>query len=319
VPRVIVSVKKAGQGSGKSGLTRYIAESKRDPAREGLGTKERRPLFTDREDRLTFSAANQHLTRGNGAPTNEDIIHLVISPEAGQFDSLGLTLAERKEKFREITRATMRELERELGLRGLHWAAGIHLNTSNPHTHVAIDRDAVDRRTGLPVRIEHLPRRLLTHNEKQHDGSKVLVPGKLADAFVEGLDKCRVHVHAPGVRAQAKDQSITPEMSAESKVRPREEGRVEPPVAFTPDQITRVEPRPPGRRDAEEHARPDGIAQAAEENVHLPAEREERESKVAGLTDAERRRDDSAQGRAAPARQAPAAEAHDHDEHALMH
>jgi hypothetical protein len=212
MPRVIVSIKKTGRGSGKSSLTRYIAESKRDPEREGLAAKERRPLFTDRDDRLTYSAADQHLTRGNGAPANQDIIHLVYSVERRDFERLGTTLKERKGGFREVAREAMRVLEDEIYVVRLYFAGGSHLNTENPHTHVAIDRDAVDRRTGLPVRIDHLPRVFLTHYETQPDGSKILVAGRLADAFAEGLDRYRIHARSVSVRSHTRDLEITREV-----------------------------------------------------------------------------------------------------------
>jgi hypothetical protein len=208
----IVNIKRTGTGSGKSGLTRYIAESKRDPQREELAAKEARPLFSDREDRLTYSAANQYLTRGNGAPINEDIIHLVISPEQREFERLGGTVDERKEKLRQITRETMNELEKELGIEKLYWVAGIHLNTENPHVHIAIDRDAVDRNTGLHVRIAHIPRRLLGHKERQPDGSKEFVPGRIEEAFLQGLEKHRAPVRSLYIQSRSKDLSISREI-----------------------------------------------------------------------------------------------------------
>ena len=101
--KVIVAIKPASTSGGASGVTRYIAESKRNPEKEGLAEKEPRPLFSATEDRLTYLEANEILAQPTGAlPEKEDIIHIVISPEKGQFEQLGETLEERRDYIETI-------------------------------------------------------------------------------------------------------------------------------------------------------------------------------------------------------------------------
>ena len=136
---VIVAIKPASTSGGASGVTRYIAESKRNAEKEGLAEKEPRPLFSATEDRLTYLEANEILAQPTGAlAEKEDVIHIVISPEKGQFEQLGETLEERLEAFKEVIREAAQEIEKEVEFVELYWIAGIHLNTDIPHAHLAI-------------------------------------------------------------------------------------------------------------------------------------------------------------------------------------
>ena len=190
--KVIVAIKPASTSGGASGVTRYIAESKRNPEKEGLAEKEPRPLFSATEDRLTYLEANEILAQPTGAlPEKEDIIHIVISPEKGQFEQLGETLEERREAFKEIIREAAQEIEKEVEFVELSWIAGIHLNTELPHAHLAFSRDGWDRSTEQAKRIEHLPRTLLPHNIRNEDKEKIFVPGKIAQAVSDGIEKQR--------------------------------------------------------------------------------------------------------------------------------
>ena len=53
---VVVAIKPTSS-TGASGVTRYIAESKRNPEKEGLGENEPRPLFSYTDDKLTYVEA----------------------------------------------------------------------------------------------------------------------------------------------------------------------------------------------------------------------------------------------------------------------
>src|SRR5215216_6218700 len=78
--KVIVSIKPTS-ATGAAGVTRYIAESKRNPEKEGLGPNEPRPLFSYTEDKLTYLEANRILQIPTDAQAQkEDVIHMVISP-----------------------------------------------------------------------------------------------------------------------------------------------------------------------------------------------------------------------------------------------
>ncbi len=189
---VIVAIKPGSTSGGASGVTRYIAESKRNAEKEGLAEKEPRPLFTATEDRLTYLEANEILAQPTGAlAEKEDLIHIVISPEKGQFEQLGETREERLEAFKEVIREAAQEIEEEVEFVELRWIAGIHLNTEIPHAHLAISRDGWDRTTERAKHIEHLPRALLPHNVQNEEKEKTFIPGKIAQAVSDGLERQR--------------------------------------------------------------------------------------------------------------------------------
>ena len=76
--RIVVAVRPSST-TGKSGLTRYIAESKRNPEKEGLRPDEPRPLFSAHHDNLTYTEANQFLQLATDTEAQtEDLIHLCI-------------------------------------------------------------------------------------------------------------------------------------------------------------------------------------------------------------------------------------------------
>lgn len=184
-PRAIVSVKATRGGSGTSGVARYIAQSKLDREREGTVA---RPLFSNTQDGMSYWVANKLISPDHGGPEKEDVIHLVISTTEEEFNRLGSNQEERLAALKEITRDTAREIEVATNVEQLHWFAGIHLNTDNPHVHMAIGRDAVSLETNETTRITHLPRTLLPHNEKTHDGVKDFTEGDIATRFVTSLN-----------------------------------------------------------------------------------------------------------------------------------
>src|SRR5215213_7691306 len=189
---VIVAIKPASTSGGASGVTRYIAESKRNAEKEGLAEKEPRPLFSATEDRLTYLEANEILAQPSGAlAEKEDVIHIVISPEKGQFEQLGETREERFEAFKEVIREAAQVIEKEVEFVELYWIAGIHLNTDIPHAHLAICRDGWDRNTERAKHIQHLPRTLLPHNIQNEEKEKTFIPGKIAQAVSDGIEKQR--------------------------------------------------------------------------------------------------------------------------------
>src|SRR5215210_5392095 len=208
--RAVVSVKGSKGGSGLSGVARYIAESKRDEQREG---KDSRPLFNGKENDLTYRAANRLVSPDKDGPEKRDIIHLVVSLEKEDYERLGATEEERLEGFRLVTRETMKEVENTLKIEKLHWFAGIHRNTDNPHVHVAIGRDAVSRENSRVIRIEHLPRVLLPHNERTAEGEKQFVPGTMAEKFVAEMDAVQLRVQE---KVEDQEKEKTPEKSAEN-------------------------------------------------------------------------------------------------------
>ena len=182
--RVVVTVKPGNSTSNTSGITRYIAESKRDQAKEELREGEARPLFSDQLDNLDYHQANDIIGQSFGDKAQADqFIHLVISLEPNQFEALGDNLQKRKDAVKEIVREAVEVIHEELGTKDLDWFAAIHLNTDYPHAHVVIGRDVIDAQTGEPKHIDHLPRTLLPHRE-----SGTLKAGLIADAATMHLN-----------------------------------------------------------------------------------------------------------------------------------
>ena len=212
--RVIISVKSRGGSSGASCVTRYISERDRDPEREG---KEPRKLFSDREDEMTYRLADRVLS-GSGMPDKEDVLHLAVSFQPGDYERLGETDEERKKELREIAREAMREIARDLQAEALSWVAGIHLNTPHPHLHLVLNKEYQNSETGKTERLSSLPRKLLPHREKGGDGQEQVVPGPLVNRFEEALArrierirelKTEQHLHTnsgPQIKRQAPEE-----------------------------------------------------------------------------------------------------------------
>lgn len=171
---------------GTSEATRYIARSDLDRVREGMTL---RKLFSGDRDELSHYEADRWLTAGGARPDKKDIIHYVLSlQEQGDYERLGARDKERNERLREAVRGVMRTAEKEMRVERLHWAAGIHLNTDNPHVHIVISRYALDRDTEKLRRFGKLPHRIAPHNELQPDGTKSFVHGALLDVFAEQIE-----------------------------------------------------------------------------------------------------------------------------------
>lgn len=189
-----------------SGVARYIAESKLDREREG---ERARPLFSDHNQELTYRAANRLISANREGPSKKDVIHLVISPAREEYERLGSNDEERMEALRNVTKGVVRETEKATNVEQLHWFAGIHRNTDNPHVHLVIGRDAISRETSRPTRIEHLPKELLSHKELGADGKRHFVEGRLVERVIAELEIAQEHARAnegPSREAQTHDQ-----------------------------------------------------------------------------------------------------------------
>jgi len=184
---------------GTSEATRYIARSDLDREREG---KNLRKLFSGERDELSHYEADRWLTAGGARPDKKDIIHYVLSlQEPGDYERLGANDKERNERLREAVRGVMRTAEKEMRVERLQWAAGIHLNTDNPHVHIVISRYALDRDTEKLRRFGKLPHRIAPHNERQPDGAKSFVHGALLDVFSEQIEAHQLQ-HARQIEAE---------------------------------------------------------------------------------------------------------------------
>src|SRR5262245_14268763 len=139
--RVIVSVKPTPGRGQTTQAARYIAYRERDEEREG---KEARPLFSAREESLSFWKAERVLTEGR-TPEKNEVLHIVASFREEDFRSLGHEETAQQQALREVTREAVSQLKGDLNVDELRWVAGIHRNTDNPHIHLLIHRDSIDR------------------------------------------------------------------------------------------------------------------------------------------------------------------------------
>lgn len=184
--KVVVIVKKGLGGSGVSQAARYVSTRERDEEREG---HEARKLFSESEERLNYSQAN-HLLGDGRDPKTDDVLHLVVSFHREEdFNQLGTNEDSRLGGVRETTRGTLKEMTDVLNAEKLRWVAGIHRNTDNPHVHLLIHRDYIDRQTGHAKRLKTLPKEMRVSWQKAPDGTRSINPGLFSQTFEKHLDQ----------------------------------------------------------------------------------------------------------------------------------
>lgn len=181
--KVIASVQ--AKRSSSRGLVHYIAHSKIDAAKEQDG----REIFNEHADKTKVEMATDLLKKDVGAkrPTNDELIHLVISFKQEDYERAGVDEKERQKSLKEITRHAMKQFEKEIGADRLSWAAGIHQNTDNPHVHIAIQKEYFDKNLEKKS-LNKIPTSLLPHHEKAGD-EKTFKPGILIETTGEKLDE----------------------------------------------------------------------------------------------------------------------------------
>jgi hypothetical protein len=182
--KVVFRIISTGGGAGAGRVTRYIAERDKDPLRESPGS---RTLFSEDREGMSYRTANRVLD-SDGQPQKDDLLHFSVSLEEADFEKLGADEKERQARLRELIREGMKGMAQELNVARLTWVAGIHRNTDNPHAHIVVHKQAIERGTGKEKRIGRIPKRLLPHKEI-HDGREVLVPGPIGDRFLAALEK----------------------------------------------------------------------------------------------------------------------------------
>lgn len=182
--RVIASVQ-SKRGSSR-GLIHYIAHSKIDTTREPETGRE---LFNAFADELSVKSANNSIKANiiRGRPSNDELHHLVLSFRADDYRALGRTEKHRRAALKETTRAAMKSLENALDAYRISWAAAVHLNTENPHVHIAIQKEFLARDLETRV-LTKIPREALPHFEDR-DGEKTLTPGILIEAATEKMEQ----------------------------------------------------------------------------------------------------------------------------------
>lgn len=182
--RIVASVQ-AKRGSSR-GLVHYIAHSKLDLDRESDSGRE---LFNSYADNLSVASSNNSIKIGvsNTRPSNDELHHLVLSFRPEDYRKLGRDEKARRGSLKEVTRAAMSRLEKALEADRLSWAAAIHLNTQNPHVHIALQKQYFTRTIERTV-LAKIPREALPHHETQ-EGEKLLVSGYLIDAAIEKMEQ----------------------------------------------------------------------------------------------------------------------------------
>jgi len=118
--RVVVTV--FYQGHGGSGAAKLIAHGKY-LERDGAGPEGERGQFYDHEQDRAAAAPRL----AEWAAEDKRHMRLMLAPESGA----------RIEDLKDFTRATMAQMERDLGM-PLEWVAVDHHNTDNPHVHVIL-------------------------------------------------------------------------------------------------------------------------------------------------------------------------------------
>src|ERR1051325_6451702 len=214
---VFFHILSTGGGKGSSRITRYIAERDKDLEREGPGA---RPLFSDDQDGLSYHRADRILDPVQGRPAKDDLIHFSVMIEPEEFDKLGANEKEKQERFREAVREAMKGMAVELKAEELTWVAGVHRNSQNPHVHIVMNKEVVERGTGWLRRINRIPKALLPHREDK-EGKEVFVNGKIGDHFQSALEK-QQEVYRGSPEEQ---RALTPAEIWERLARKYQEGR----------------------------------------------------------------------------------------------
>jgi hypothetical protein len=214
--RIVASVQ-AKRGSSR-GLVHYIAHSKLDAEREPENGRE---LFNAFADSLSVTSANNSMRIGiaKGRPSNDELHHLVLSFRPDDYRKMGNGEKQRGHVLKEVTREAMKRLETALSADRLSWAAAVHLNTSNPHVHIALQKQYfntdLERKT-----LTKIPREALPHFERL-SGEKALVPGFMIDAASEKLDHL-IARNLEHTHAHEKNRPLHESLSVSTTVSERE-------------------------------------------------------------------------------------------------
>src|SRR5690606_20262718 len=159
--KVVASVQ-AKRGSSR-GLVHYIAHSKLDVERE---QEKGRELCNDVANDLSVTSANNSLKIGiaEARPSNDELHHLVLSFRPADYHALGRDEKARRSALKDIARTAMKRLEISLSAERLYWAAAVHLNTENPHVHIALQKQYFTEEIERKV-LAKIPREALPHFE----------------------------------------------------------------------------------------------------------------------------------------------------------
>lgn len=182
--RIVASVQ-AKRGSSR-GLVHYLSHSKLDIGRE---PEKGRELFNRFADDLSVESANNSLKIGiaKQRPSNDELHHLVLSFKPEDYRALGREEKTRRRAVKEVARSAMKGLESALSAERLYWTAAVHLNTENPHIHIALQKQYFTKDIERRI-LAKIPREALPHYETR-GGEKVLTQGFLIEGATEKMEQ----------------------------------------------------------------------------------------------------------------------------------
>lgn len=181
--RIIASLQ-AKRGSSR-GLVHYVARSKIDPSRESPVGRE---LFNEFSNDLSVESSNNSLKIGLSKQrvSNDNLHHLVISFREADYRKLGNKEETCKAALRDITRTGMDALKAHINAEKLFWIGAVHLNTANPHVHIAIQKQYFSKSLDM-CHLTKMPRAVLPHYELVNN-EKVLAKGRFVLAAEQKME-----------------------------------------------------------------------------------------------------------------------------------
>lgn len=209
---MIISIKSSASGSSR-GLVHYLAHSKLEREKEGV---EKRALFNESEDDFDVSRANRHLSLTGAKPRSEELLHIVVAPSKEEIEKIGNDHKARKNALKEIARATIERLEKEVRAKKLKWVGVAHFNTDNPHAHLAIQKEFLNE-SNEPERLR-IGRQMLHYNATGENGQKITQKGALiiaAENKVEEIARTRQPAHEKNEILQLEKGDEKPKVQTE--------------------------------------------------------------------------------------------------------
>jgi hypothetical protein len=223
---MIISIKSSASGGSSRGLVHYLAHSKLDREKEAV---ERREFFNDSENDLDVRGANRHLNRENSKSKPEELLHIVIAPSKEEIESVGTDRKTKKTALKEIVRATVARLEKEVKAKHLKWVAVAHFNTDNPHAHLAIQKQFLNENGR--TEILRINRQMLYYNERSANGEKKLHKGALILAAENKIEEIAGERH----KTRENEKSFDTE-----KINEKSQSEVERSERFSSDKTLKI-------------------------------------------------------------------------------
>lgn len=175
------------------GLVHYIARSKIDSSREPVTGRE---LFNEFSNDLSVESSNNSLKIGLSKERvrNDNLHHLVISFRDADYRALGTDTETRQAALRDMARTGMDALKAHLNAEKLFWVGAVHLNTTNPHVHIAIQKQYFSKSLDMCY-LTKIPREMLPHYELVNN-DRVFNQGRFVLATEQKMEAITAHERA---------------------------------------------------------------------------------------------------------------------------